>query len=595
MASSNDTSSFDEPGIHLIPPSRLSESPGSTFGSFKVKANGLLSSFSKNNDWTLFMDGVFVDELPTTLQDADYAMELFLSKGIEVLQEVNGFFNILVINNSGDQVFFISDLLCSKSWYIYNNNGIISISTSPLLFSELDFEMSVNPQALYEQIRLLHTGSSRTLMNEVQRILPGFSYQIVSGEKVKSERVTTFKQNVDPTLTLDDCAKQQTDICSKIMKGVLNHEKLKGLPVQLPLTGGLDSRHLLGELIEQDSTPNVFCHVRIQEKDYQPVKRMAEELKIPLQSRSLSEINTRDLLERWINRSAGLVNVHQYYLLDLKNQISASSSISFNGYLMDLLMGMAVKTANLEHSSPHKPVWNRTYSSPGIRKLLIPNEQHWAEKTEKLFVEEIEAFEGEPWFRMLMLDLHHRGLQYTGIVDSMISEEVFSFSPAASKAIYDFAAEAPHSIAGDKKARLRALQKYFPEIASYPGIEGIPFSEMTIRKEIIEHPIKKNLKLLLKALGSGFKGNHTNESEHSWIRRNKDLNSMHRAVVQNSELAKDGYLYSKGIKTSWFINELGGYQGWTLMSILSAEVAYRTLVKKQSPEDILNWLLESAK
>lgn len=595
MASDKAISAFEEPGIHLIPTNRLSSSTGSTFGLFSVKANGRLSSSSRNDDWTLFLDGIFIHELANTTNDADYALDLFLSKGIEAFQEVNGFFNILVISTSGDQVYFISDLLCSRTWYLYDNKSTVSVSSTPVSFSEIDLDMSINPQALYEQIRLLHTGSSRTLIHEVQRVLPGFSYKIVDGKRIEQNRITTFKQEVDSSLSLHDCAKLQTDICSNIVTGVLNHEKLNGLPVQLPLTGGLDSRHLLGELIKQDSTPDLFCHIRIQEKDYKPVKKIAEELKVPLQAQTLSELDTQDLLQRWMNRSAGLVNIHQYYLFAVKNQVPGSGSISFNGYLMDLLMGMAVKTDNLEKENPHKPVWNRTYSSPTIRKLLIPNEKHWESVTEELFAKEIQAYEGEPWFKMLMLDLHHRGLHYTGIVDSMVSDEVFSFSPAASKDIYNFVSKAPHHIAGDKKARLKALQKYFPKIASYPGVEGIPFSEMTIRKEIIEHPIKKNLKILIKAIGSGFRGGQTSESEHSWIRNHKELNSIHKAVINNCELVKDGYLNSKGVKTSWFINEMGGYQGWTLMSILSAEVAYRILVKKQSPDEILSLLLESAK
>ena len=47
-----------------------------------------------------------------------------------------------------------------------------------------------------------------------------------------------------------------------------------------------------------------------------------------------------------------------------------------------------------------------------------------------------------------------------------------------------------------------------------------------------------------------------------------------------------------GLKLSWHLNEMGGYQGWTLMSFLSAEVAYRLLVKKQSQTEVLNLLFE---
>lgn len=584
---------FEAPGIYLFPQQYYDDQECS-YGSYTAFVVGHLGSSHSQGEWTLFLDGIFIDRPKKELTDAEFALDLFLDKGIEALQKTNGFFNILIINSSGTKVLFLSDILSNRTWYVYESENVLGLSPSPIYFSKLDLDTSLNEQALYEQIRLLHTGSERTLVNEIKRILPGNIYKITNST-LYQQASYKFKQDTDYSLNLEECTDAVVDLCRNAIHGVINHPKLQELSTQLPLTGGLDSRHLLGELYAQENPPKLLRHILIQQKDFEPVQEMAEDLELPLKVDSLEQLDTKADLERWINRSGGLVNVHQYYLIDLKNGIPDDNVISFNGYLMDILLGLAIKTDKLDSESPHKTVWNRTYSSPTMRKLLIPNEAHWANVTEEIFIDEIDRFEGEPWFKMLMLDIHHRGLHYTGIVDSMLSDEVFSFSPGATIEAFNFAATSPHKIAGDKKARLNALQKYFPKMAAYPGLEGKSFADMEIRPEIIEHPIKKNLKLILKTVLSGFKENYNSESEHSWIRNHPELHNMHKNMILDSKLAEDGFIRNIGLKTCWKLNQMGGYQGWTLMSLLSAEVAYRILIKKEDEQHVLDWLHESKK
>lgn len=556
------------------------------FGNKTVIPKGHLTSQAHRGEWTLFLDGLLIDKPNNNKTDAEYLLDLFVSSKLGSIHKLNGFFNIIVINNDGNKVHFISDLLCSRPWYLYNNNNTCALAPSPTAFAKDDLSMSIDRQALYEQIRLLHTGHDRTLIQEVRRILPGYSYSIQDDTLLK-KKTYQFKQEPNTELTLEECASWIKKICQNTIQGVLNHPKLQNIPVQLPLTGGLDSRHLLGELLDQNHKPDYLTHIRIQEKDYQPVKQIAESLSIRLQSKPLDKLNILDLTQRWANKSGGLVNFHQHYLLSIKNQVIQSPTISFNGYLMDWFLGMATKTKIKPEQNTYMPIWNRTYSSTTIRKLLIPNEHRWANATKKLFEEELKNYKGEPWFCLMLLDLHHRGLHYTGIVDTMLSDEVFSFSPGAVLDSYRFLATAPHEVAGDKKARLKALKKYFPEIAAFPSSEGIPFDEMEVKKEIVNNPVIKNAKKFLYSFLSGFQKDIASESEHAWIRNIPLLHRLHKNAVYESELAQDGYLNRIGLKTCWRINQLGGYQGWTLMSILSAEVTYRILVKKRSPNTVV--------
>lgn len=589
-ADSEKNSHITTSGISLLPRSTtLNLANKHCFGDFYIHSEGLLVSNYSQKNWTAFVDGVFLDPILQKEGEAKAALSIYLTNGLNELQKLNGFFNILIIKNDGTEFHFISDLLSSRPWYIYSDNNSIALAPSPLVFSSVKLPMSVNRLALFEQIRLLHTSHNRTLMNEVSRVLPSFSYSY-SNSKLQANNLKSFKQQIDSSITLDESAYKVKKLCAEVIDGVVNHPKLKEFSTHLPLTGGLDSRHLLAELLEQDQKPELIHHVLIQKKDFVPVAKMCSELNLISNVQTLEEIDTNDLFLRWMDKTGGLSNVHQYYLLSLANTAKDQSALSFNGYLMDLLMGMAVKTDQLKTSSPHKPVWNRTYSSKLIRMLLMPDSNELEEQIESLFIKELDNYSGEFWFKMLMMDIHHRGLHYTGNIDTMLQENVFSFSPAASLNTYKFAATTPHNVAGDKKARLKALNKYFPELSKFPGVEGVSFSEMSNRPEIIEHPIKKNIKLLLRKLKNGFSDNQTLVSEHAWIRNHSDLNRAHKKIINDSLLVQDGHIRKIGVKIMWRLNELGGYQGWALMSVFSAEVAYRLLVKKHSPEQVSNWL-----
>lgn len=581
---------FTSNGITLLPNTgEINSDNKHSFGDFYVLTNGLLISTHSEGEWTAFVDGVFLDQNLQIKGEAIAALSIFIEKGLNALQDLNGFFNILIIKQDGSEFHFISDLLCSRSWYLYSTPTSLALASSPIIFSSANLPMSLNRLALFEQIRLLHTSHKRTIVNEVSRILPSYSYTY-SKSGLKKHNLKTFCQKVDNSITLEESSEKVKQLCSEVIKGITTHPKLKYFPTHLPLTGGLDSRHLLAELLEQHKTPELIHHVLIQQKDYVPVQTMCTALNLKQHVQTLEDIDTNKLLMRWMDKTGGLSNVHQYYLLSLATTTSEKSALSFNGYLMDLLMGMAVKTDQLDTVSPHKPVWNRTYSSRSIRKLLMPDSNKLEKEVEALFIEELESYSGEPWFKMLMMDIHHRGLHYTGNIDTMLQEEVYSFSPAVSLNTYKYAASTPHSVAGDKKARLNSLNTYFPEISKFPGVEGVSFSEMTDRPEIIEHPFKKNLKLLVKTLKSGFSKNHVSESEHSWIRNHPDLHKIHKKLVDDSLLVADGHLKKIGLKMMWKLNEMGGYQGWALMSVFSAEVAYRLLVKNQTSQQVSDWL-----
>lgn len=587
-------SSYEIPGIHMLPSDIKVGNHAVTHGNFAICANGRMASEAQGDEWHLFLDGLIYRNRNNRSTDAMYALQCFLAKGFRGIQELEGSYNILLIRDNGEEGYIISDLLCSRPWYLYQRNRVLALAPAPNTFAKARLMMSLNNQALYEQIRLLHTGYERTLVNEISRVLPGHYYHFGPNGLSRKFCYYHFRQDNNTDITLDESVKWLNSMFSRIMRQILDHPEVAQAPIQLPLTAGLDSRHILAELIHQNRKPEYLRHIRLIDSEYEPVRKIAEGLNIPLGSSSIYELDTADLIQRWLERSSGLVNVHQYYLLQMKNDLSWTGTVNFTGYLMDWLLGVTARNRFEGQGSPYIPIFNRTYSGSQLRKLLIPDAKEHKRETEELFRNEIEQYQGENWFRMMTMDLHHRGLHYTGILDTMLSDELLSFSPGTAAEAYRYASTVPYNVGGNKKARIHALRKLSPALAGYPGPEGIPYGDMNTLMKKRKKAFSKNALPFAKALLKGFGDDPAPNTEHAWIRQNPLLHQIHKRAVQDSALVANGHLKPSGLRLSWRLHQMGGYQAWTLMSIFSAEMAYRVLVKREQPKDVMEWLLQDS-
>lgn len=585
--------SWQVPGIFLFSGTQKKNPDAEQFGPYQVWANGRLSSVSYNESWSVFFEGILFRDYKPGATDAELVLDTFTkSENITDVYDLKGFYNIIIIRKDGEKGFIVSDKLCSRPQYLYLKGNTIASAPTPLAFAQAGLPASMNRTALYELVLFLQNGYSGTLMNEVKRLLPGHLYEFGEPGNFKEKQVLNFKQEINDDLSQDDYSEWMYKICKEPMEAIFSHPELKNLDVHLPLTSGLDSRHILGQLLELNRKPAAFRHIKLTAQDHDPVKVISDSLQIPLIAPSIYELDVRDLFIRWAERSGGLVNFHQFYLLHLKNQLPRKGAIEFNGYLMDKFLGVSPVNKTLPNRQVLDSDWGRTYTSSSILKLLFPDSKNLVREIKQNYKEWLAKFEGESWFQMALHEFFRRGMQYTGVTDTMISDEGFSFSPGASSDSYKFLTQVPYSIGGKKKTRLHALNKYFPEVASFPDADGIPFSDKKERPRTSASPFSKNIPPFLKYIFSGFSGDPAPETEHAWLRQSKQLHDMHKRVVFEGSLVKDGIIPAHAIKTSWYLHKSGGFQAWTLMSLLTAEVAYQLLSKQNSLSSVTEWLTE---
>lgn len=579
------------PGVFLFPKEENVNPDAKEIGPFQVWEKGTLSSYATNDTWHVFFEGNIIANKDQDLSDAEFILQFFLDNGCTGIQQIEGYYNIIIINNDGSDGYSISDTLSSRIQYIYQFESKLGIFPFPIMLNYTKLSCSVNRLSLYEQLKTLHSGYNHTFCNELERVLPGHIYRFGKSGKINKISSVPFKQNIDESITFEEGTKWMHSICKDAIESTITHPKLKELDVELPLTAGLDSRHILGQLLNSTKKPSKLRHIRLIDEDYKPVKLMSDELGIPLNAPSFYELNFKKLLKLWIERTSGLINVHQFYFLNLTQDIPKEGVISFNGYLMDKFLGFAPLIKPETDDELFTYIRKKRYSGKSVLGSLFSDSSELENQLMDYYKTHISNFEGEALYKAGIHEMFTRGLHYTAIVDSILSDDVYSFSPGATNQSLQFFSSISREIAGKKRVHLNAMKEYFPEVSHFPDSDGIPLLDKKERPRTSESPFSKHFMPLMNYFFSGFSDDPAPNTEHAWLRQSKFMHDIHKKVIYDGYLFRDGILSQSAAKISWNLHKIGGYQAWTLMSILSAEVSYQLLVKKIDPNTIYDWLV----
>lgn len=573
------------PGLYISP----AESRATTDSRLIAgRVHGLFASEASSRRHTCWFDGLLTEEHADRPSDAHIALEAYRARGIEGLTALEGFYNLCLVDEEDEAAYLLSDPLCSRPLYMYRTDEAVAAAPTPLAFAEWDLPMHLSRTGLYGIFRFLHSSGRQTLVDEVERVQPGLLYRFDADSSVTTERVHSLDYDVAPDMTLNEATEWLKSSFGSVIRGILDHPRLDDRPIHLPLTAGLDSRHILGELLDQGHPPDRIRHVYIREDEYAPVRQIAEGFDLPLYCVPIDELDVPTLTRRWMERSGGLVNVHQSYLLHLAQHDESTATLGFNGYLMDWFLGIAPR----DHPAPDNavgPLWNRTYTRPNMLRALFSDEKDLQPPVRARLESIVESVDGPAWYRMMMGDFHQRGLHYTGVIDPMLADDAMYVSPGAHPWSLEFVKTAPKDVAGERRARLEAMRRYFPALAAYPGPNGVPYADRRLLEKVKSSKFEKVLPIV-KAAATGFRSDPAPESEHEWLRRIDPFHVMHRRAAFDSALVRDGHLRGWAVTGAWYLLRAGSFQAWTLMSHLTAETAYRLLVKQQSLDEVTEWL-----
>lgn len=587
----------EAPGLYLTLASPSDEAPphpdlerlGPCPSPWWLGWTGLHAAKFERDGWTIVFDGLLTDR--PSVPEAQHVLETFRAGGARAVAELDGYFNALVFEPETGRVHVLSDVLVTRPWWVYRERGKFALAPTPLFFRDIGLPMTLDRQGAFETVRMLHTAGHRTAIAEVVRTRPSRCWTVEPTGDATEAFARPIAQE-DPLVdSLDEHAEWVREIIAHTVGGVIDHPRLAARSIEMPLTGGLDSRAILAELLVRDRAPRKIRHIRLTQGEYASARAIADGLGLPFESPPIEELDYRSLLRRWATRSGGLLNAHQAYLLDMGERLGDDEVLGFDGHLMDWFLGVYPKERLPESGDPTERIWNRAYGPRPVLARLFPDIKEREAAGRASLQELARQIDGTPIFRQMMLDLHNRGVNYTGGAYPILSDQAQYFAPGGHRRTFEFIRRARWDVAGEKRARLRSMQQHFPELAAYPDPKGKSyFSYAQLRKKT-SIPWERVPRFVL-GLMTGAAIEPWPQSEHAWLRRIEPLVRVHERLVEDSLLVADGHISRSALRLCWTLEQRGWFMAWMLMSLLSVETSYRILVRGQSVADIEAWLFE---
>jgi hypothetical protein len=284
------------------------------------------------------------------------------------------------------------------------------------------------------------------------------------------------------------------------------------------------------------------------------------------------------------------VNIHQLYLFDAAEAVPEGGVVGFDGHLMDWLLGLYKKPWRGKSTDPAEQIWARAYAPDAVVGKVVRRSGDLAGRCLDDLRQQNAILRGTDWERMMFLDLEHRGVKYTGGAYPSLGDRAAYFAPGGHARTLKFYLRAPRAVAENKAARLEAFRRYFPDLLAFPGPDGKSYADATrLRKNPTS--VLSHVTPVLKAVATAGRFEPAPGSEHAWIRRMPPWRTVCSRVLHASRLVEDGEVSGAAVSLFWSALMGGAPLGYLMMGLATAEVAYRTLVRGESQDQVLEWLL----
>ena len=426
-----------------------------------------------------------------TESDAELALYLYETYGEDFAEQLNGQFAIAIWDGLERKMVVINDRLSNQPvYYALTQNGLIFASGVRALLVDPALSRQTDRLAIAQFLTFDHALDDRTLLEDV-KLLPQAS-------------VLTFHQgdsgagmiDIHPYWTLKYA--QTYALCSEsefveelkhLIKQAVTRQAVGGLPLGILLSGGLDSRVVLGELVQ--ILPGDQLHTFTWGIPGCDDARAAKELaKVSHTHHHFFELRPDwllDLADEAVRITDGMGNVTNLHALSTAKEESQRAKVVFKGFMGDAMLGYALM----------KRFWGDYDDETWFRAHLQTHNEHGViafnpQDHKRLFTGEFQHEVGDGVFESYRAGLKRAGSHQLAVqrlyfdmtqrVPRMTLngvEVMRSFAPVrlpfCDNDLYDFTLRVPPGYLFERRLSVRAFSEAHPALAKVPiAYDGMP-------------------------------------------------------------------------------------------------------------------------
>ncbi len=173
----------------------------------------------------------------STQSDTEVLLHLYIQKGREALQDLDGFFAFCIYDKEEDTYFIARDRFGIKPLLYYQDKKQFVFGSEMKAILQFSIDKTVDRASLTQFFQFNYIPEPHTIFTSVKKLLPGHFIEI-KGETVKIERYYTYYINQAPCQDTYEQAKKNISI---LLESSVEKRMVADVPIGSFLSGGIDS------------------------------------------------------------------------------------------------------------------------------------------------------------------------------------------------------------------------------------------------------------------------------------------------------------------------------------------------------------------
>ncbi|MCK4374968.1 MAG: hypothetical protein KAX19_06545, partial [Candidatus Brocadiae bacterium] len=273
--------------------------------------------------------------------DAEVAaalLRLYRERGADSLVGLNGRYTVCVWDSEENSLYLMNDILGLMPVFLWQKARSFAFGSNiwPIVCHPL-FSKEIDPRGVVDLLLVSHQQANRTLLTDVSVLPPG-SVTAIRGGKVTS-RVARTLQFSDQRWDwgIDTIA----DAMYSLLEQSVRRRMPQGAEVLLPLSGGFDSRVMLGLLARHSATPRAITQYTYGwlSEDARYAKRLARRAGVAHETILLPDDFLAAYRRKCVAISGGLYDIHTSRYLSLLANSRTDPILTVSGHLGGELTG----------------------------------------------------------------------------------------------------------------------------------------------------------------------------------------------------------------------------------------------------------------
>lgn len=420
--------------------------------------------------------------------DAEFLLHWYEAWGIEGLRELNGSFVLAIWDSRTQTVTLANNRYGLRPLYYAQRAGCLlfasevkALLADPLLSREIDhhavadffaFEFLLGDKTFFARIRALPPASALTFGQRTWAI----------------KRYWDFTFNEEPTPIDEQAVVIRLD---ELVQSAVSRRVNGDLATGVFLSGGLDSRTLLGAAVRQSLPVQTFTMGRETSFDMQFAQQAAEAMGTEHHTLTLCPEAQAEVIKRGVWLTDGMMNCVHMSILNLLPLTRNHVDVVLDGIGAPLLKGSYLKFSSSSPDTTDDEELSQAlfakFNFAAIPPSLMPGfftDQFFAQIKDLAYESLREQVRQAPPKHFPQKHeyfcLRHKQPRFIAFGPTLTRSQLESRAPFYDNDLVEFICSLPPEIRQDRKLHWRLLTRHFPELAAIPwDFTGLPVSVST--------------------------------------------------------------------------------------------------------------------